>query len=223
MLGQDVAYEINPIANFVMDSIAPMLISMDVETFDHRDASPSTEIKFVLGDSPSLPHHAEAHVWRSWIDDTNMNGIIEQNEVQTRALEKPSDMLSTIGEFTLTMDTSQAPDGEYVQGWLNVADGAGNQMIEGGSITTPLFNIQIRSDGTPALGTEYELMWGQYGDGWLHPGESQLLQIPLWDRNGVTDIASIELDIGSTDLDSAIIYWFAEDNQCYSNHVYVDV
>ena len=223
MLGQDVAYEIDPIANFVMDSIAPMLISMDVETFDHRDASPSTEIKFVLGDSPSLPHHAEAHVWRSWIDDTNMNGLIEQNEVQTRALEKPSDMLSTIGEFTLTMDTSQAPDGEYVQGWLNVADGAGNQMIEGGSITTPLFNIQIRSDGTPALGTEYDLMWGQYGDGWLHPGESQLLQIPLWDRNGVTDIASIELDIGSTDLDSAIIYWFAEDNQCYSNHVYVDV
>ena len=223
LLGQDVAYEINPIANFVMDSIAPMLISMDVETFDHRDASPSTEIKFVLGDSPSLPHHAEAHVWRSWIDDTNMNGLIEQNEVQTRALEKPSDMLSTIGEFTLTMDTSQAPDGEYVQGWLNVADGAGNQMIEGGSVTTPLFNIQIRSDGTPALGTEYELMWGQYGDGWLHPGESQLLQIPLWDRNGVTDIASIELDIGSTDLDSAIIYWFAEDNQCYSNHVYVDV
>ena len=196
---------------------------MDVDTFDHRDASPSTEVNFILGDSPSLPHHAEAHIWRSWVDDTNMDGMIDEDETQTIPLDKPEDMLATIGEFTLTMDTSEAPDGSFVQGWLSVADGAGNIMVEGGSMSTPLFNIQIRSDGTPSLGTEYDLIWGQYGDGWLHPGEAHLLQIPIWDKNGVTDIESIELNLGSTESDSAIIFWFAENDQCYSNHVYIDV
>ena len=147
--GQGVAYEVNPVANFTMDSIAPMLLGMDVDTFDHRDASPSTEVNFILGDSPSLPHHARAHIWRSWVDDTNMDGMIDEDETQTIPLDKPEDMLATIGEFTLTMDTSQAPDGSFVQGWLSVADGAGNIMVEGGSMSTPLFNIQIRSDGTP--------------------------------------------------------------------------
>ncbi|DAC55637.1 MAG TPA: hypothetical protein D7H78_00705, partial [Candidatus Poseidoniales archaeon] len=167
--GQGVAYEVNSVANFTMDSIAPMLIGMDVDTFDHVDASPSTEINFIFGDSPSLPHHADAHIWRSWVDDANMDGLIDEDEVQILSLEQPEDMLATLGEFTLTMDTSQAPDGEYIQGWLSVADGAGNVMIEGGSMNTPLFNLQIRSDGTPSLGTEYDLIWGQYGDGWLHP------------------------------------------------------
>ena len=221
--GQGVAYEVNPIANFTMDSIAPMLIGMDVAAFDHRDASPATDINFIIGDSPSLPHHAEANIWRSWIDDSNMNGAIDENEVQTLPLAKPDDMLATIGEFSLTLDTSQAPDGEYLQGWLSVSDGAGNVMIEGGSDTTPLFNIQIRSDGTPSLGTEYDLIWGQNGDGWLHPGEANVLQVPIWDRNGVSDIESIELNLGSTESDPATIYWFAENEQCYSNHVYIDV
>ena len=221
--GQGVAYEVNPIANFTMDSIAPMLIGMDVAAFDHRDASPATDINFIIGDSPSLPHHAEANIWRSWIDDSNMNGAIDENEVQILPLAKPDDMLATIGEFSLTLDTSQAPDGEYLQGWLSVSDGAGNVMIEGGSDTTPLFNIQIRSDGTPSLGTEYDLIWGQNGDGWLHPGEANVLQVPIWDRNGVSDIESIELNLGSTESDPATIYWFAENEQCYSNHVYIDV
>ena len=223
VVGQEIVYEVNPIANFIMDSIAPMLIAMDVETFDHRDASPSTEINFVLGDSPSLPHHAQANVWRSWVDDANLNGLIDEGEAVIIPLERPGDMLATIGEYKLTMDTSQAPDGEYVQGWLSVADGAGNIMVEGGSMTIPLFNIQIRSDGTPSLGTEFDLIWGQYGDGWLHPGEATILQVPIWDRNGVSDIESIQLNLGSTDSDSAVIYWTAENDQCYTNHVYIDV
>ena len=223
VVGQGIVYEVSPIANFTMDSIAPMLIGMDVDTFDHRDASPSTEINFILGDSPSLPHHAEAHVWYSWADDSNSNGLIDEGEAKILPLAKPDDLLATIGEYTLTMDTSQAPDGEFVQGWLSVADGAGNVMIEGGSMSTPLFNIQIRSDGTPSLGTEFDLIWGQYGDGWLHPGEATLLQIPVWDINGVSDIESIELNLGSTESDSAIIYWSSENGQCYSNHVYIDV
>ena len=221
--GQGVAYEVNPVANFTMDSIAPMLIGMDVDTFDHRDASPATDINFIIGDSPSLPHHAEAHIWRSWIDDANMDGSMDENEAHIVSLTRPEDMLATIGEFSLTMDTSQAPDGEFIQGWLSVSDGAGNVMIEGGSVTTPLFNIQIRSDGTPSLGTEFDLLWGQNGDGWFHPGEAIEIQIPIWDRNGVSDIESIELNLGSTESDSAIIYWFAENEQCYSNHVYIDV
>ena len=71
------------------------------------------------------------------------------------------------------MDTSQAPDGEFVQGWLSVADGAGNVMVEGGSASTPLFNIQIRSDGTPQLGTEFDLMWVNMGmDGFIQVNQT---------------------------------------------------
>ena len=223
LLGQGVSYETNPIASFTMDTIAPMLISMDIEEFDHRDASPATEVAFIIGDNPVLPHHANAMIWRSWIDDSNMDGEIDEDEVQEIALEAPENMLSSTGEFTLTMDTSSASEGDYVQGWLSVADGAGNIMIEGGNIYTPLFNIQLRSDGTPSLGTEFDLIWGQHQDGWLHPGEANLLQIPIWDKNGVTDIDSIELDLGSTTTDPVKIYWNSNTGQCYSNHVYVDV
>jgi hypothetical protein len=223
LLGQSVSYETNPIASFTMDAISPMLISMDIEEFDHRDASPATEVTFIIGDNPTLPHHANAKIWRSWIDDANMDGEIDESEVQEVPLDAPQDMLASTGEFTLTMDTSSASEGDYVQGWLSVADGAGNIMIEGGNIYTPLFNIQLRADGTPSLGTDFDLIWGQHEDGWLHPGEAILLQIPIWDKNGVTDIDYIELDLGSTTTDPVLIYWNSNSGYCYSNHVYVDV
>ena len=223
LLGQGASYEANPIASFTMDTIAPMLISMDIDEFDHRDASPATEVSFIIGDNPTLPHHANALIWRSWMDDSNMDGQIDEDEIQEIPLKAPDNMLTSTGEFSLTMDTSSASEGDYVQGWLSVADGAGNIMIEGGNIYAPLFNIQLRADGTPSLGTEFDLMWGQHEDGWLHPGEANLLQIPIWDKNGITDIEYIELDLGSTTTDSAMIYWNSNTEQCYSNHVYVDV
>jgi hypothetical protein len=49
-------------------------------------------------------------------------------------------MLASTGEFSLTMDTSSASEGDYVQGWLSVADGAGNIMIEV-ETSTLLFSI----------------------------------------------------------------------------------
>ena len=104
-------------------------------------------------------HHADANVWRSWVDDGHGH-IMDEDEVQVLPLMKPDDMLSTVGEFTLTMDTSQAPDGDYIQGWLSVSDGAGNVMVEGGSQSTPLFNIQIRQDGTRP---DFDLIWGKMG------------------------------------------------------------
>ena len=104
------------------------------------------------------------------MDDSNMDGQIDEDEIQEIPLKAPGNMLASTGEFSLTMDTSSASEGDYVQGWLSVADGAGNIMIEGGNIYTPLFNIQLRADGTPSLGTEFDLMWGQHEDGWLHPG-----------------------------------------------------
>ena len=223
LLGQGASYEVNPVALFTMDTIAPMLISMDLDEFDHRDASPATEVSFIIGDNPTLPHHANALIWRSWMDDINMDGEIDEDEIQEMPLEVPDDMLASTGKFKLTMDTSSASEGDYVQGWLSVADGAGNIMIEGGNIYAPLFNIQLRADGTPSLGTEFDLLWGQHEDGWLHPGEANLLQIPIWDKNGITDIEYIELDLGSTTTDSAKIYWNSNTEQCYSNHVYVDV
>ena len=223
LLGQGASYEVNPVALFTMDTIAPMLISMDIDEFDHRDASPATEVSFIIGDNPTLPHHANALIWRSWMDDINMDGEIDEDEIQEMPLEVPDDMLASTGKFKLTMDTSSASEGDYVQGWLSVADGAGNIMIEGGNIYAPLFNIQLRADGTPSLGTEFDLLWGQHEDGWLHPGEANLLQIPIWDKNGITDIEYIELDLGSTTTDSAKIYWNSNTEQCYSNHVYVDV
>ena len=99
------------------------------------------------------------------------------------------------------MDSSSAPDGGYVRGWIEVADSAGNMLADSGNLSSPLFNLLISSDGSPQLGYS-DISWDYGYLPWLHPGEDITLSIPVWDKNGVTDITDIELDLSTNQPDS---------------------
>ena len=157
--GQDVGYETANNLTFEFDTISPLMLSKNVEQFDHRDISPRNEFIFQIADRPVLPSHAKAHLWRSWVDDLNMDGAMNENEVIVKDLILPNDLTHLQADYTLDMDTSLAPDGSFFSGWLEIADPAGNALENPGSYNEPLFNVQLRSDGAPSLGS-HSNDWG---------------------------------------------------------------
>ena len=108
--GQGVGYETDNILTFEFDTVAPAIISMDVEQFDHRDISPRNEFNFKIADRPVLPSYAKVNMWRSWLDDANMDGLMDENEVFVKDLILPNDLTYLQADYTLEMDTSLAPD-----------------------------------------------------------------------------------------------------------------
>ena len=89
---QDVSYEVPRQIEFGYDSVSPQLLYMNVDEFDHFESSPSKVIEFTITDRPVLPSQAEINIWRSWIDDLNMDGEIDLGEFSTKELH----MLSLI-------------------------------------------------------------------------------------------------------------------------------
>ncbi|MED5308906.1 MAG: hypothetical protein VYA95_06105, partial [Candidatus Thermoplasmatota archaeon] len=118
--------------------------------------------------------------------------------------------------------SSSAPDGGYVRGWLEVADSAGNMLVDSGNISSPLFNLLISSDGSPQLGYS-DISWDYGYLPWLHPGEDITLSIPVWDKNGVTDITDIELDLSINQPDSSSILWNRQTGVCSSSTLYIQI
>lgn len=218
--GQDIAYESAPIMTFEFDSIAPSLLTMDVNEFDHRDISPRTEFKFHIADRPVLPSHAKAQIWRSWVDDSDMDGIMDEDEVVINDLIIPSDLTHLQADYTLSLDTTLAPDGSFFSAWLEVADPAGNIMPNSGTFQQPLFNVQLRDDGAPSLGSTAN-DWGLGDNVWIHPGESNLIEVSLWDSNGVSDISEINLALSGNTGDRVEIIWYGSNNTCYSAEIYI--
>jgi hypothetical protein len=185
--GQSVSYKVANSANFGFDSISPELLFMNLDEYDHVEASPSTKLEFTISDRPVLPTYAKINFWNSWEHDSNNDNLFQSDEVQVDDLEKPNDLALLQGTYGYNLDTSQAPDGSYSVGWLQIADTAGNLLINSGNSSSPLFHLQISNDGSPQLGYD-PLDWGLGPDTWLHPGELVTLEIPIWDKNGVTDI-----------------------------------
>ncbi len=220
--GQSIVYEVLPTLDFGFDTVDPELLGMSVEAFDHVEGAPQTSIDFLIADRPVLPSHALAHVWHSWTDDTNTDGAMQLDEVQTVGLHLPADLSHVQSNYRLDIDTSNAFSGSYFSGWLEVADSAGNVMLSNGSFETPLFNVQINSDGAPRLGSA-PASWGLSDSDWLHPGELNTLELPLWDLNGITDIQSIELDLGGNQIEPVLITWNSTFQQCVSLEIYLTV
>jgi len=92
MRGQDVTSAMALTNVYRFDTTAPRLISSDVDTFDTRDAAPATSLKFSIADQPNLPTYAFAHLWRSWQDDADGNGMMTESEMSVLALDLPSDL-----------------------------------------------------------------------------------------------------------------------------------
>ena len=220
--GQDVGYETTNNLTFEFDTIAPLMLSKDVEQFDHRDVSPRTEFTFQIADRPVLPSHAKAHLWRSWADDLNMDGAMNENEVIVKDLILPDDLTHLQADYTLDMDTSLAPDGSFFSGWLEIADPAGNSLENPGSYFEPLFHVQLRSDGAPSLGS-ISNDWGLGENVWIHPGESYVVEVSIWDNNGISDISNINLALSGNTFDSVEIIWSGESQTCYSSEIFLDI
>ncbi|MEC8312393.1 MAG: hypothetical protein VXZ52_00655 [Candidatus Thermoplasmatota archaeon] len=220
--GQEVSYEVQNNILFRYDAVNPQLLSMNIDEFDHFQSSPSTMLEFTITDRPVLPTQSKIVIWKSWENDFDQDGQIDISEVLHSNLKQPDDLTMLEGIYQFDLDTSSAPDGGYVQGWLEVADSAGNMLTESGNLTHPLFNLLISSDGSPQLGYS-ELSW-EYGlIPWLHPGEAITLSIPVWDKNGVTDITDIELDLSVNQPDSSTISWNRQTNVCSSSTLYIQI
>ena len=207
---------------FSYDSVNPQLISMNIDEFDHFPSNPSTILEFTITDRPLLPTQAEIVLWNSWEHDFNQNGQIDLAEVTRNKLELPDYLTYLEGIYTYDLDSSNAPDGGYVMGWIEVADSAGNVLADSGNISHPLFNLLISSDGSPQLGYS-ELAWDYGYLPWLHPGEDITLTIPVWDKNGITDITDIEVDLSVNQPDSSSIFWNRQTGVCTSSTLYIQI
>jgi len=220
--GQSIVYDVPNSVVFEFDSIDPELLGMSVSEFDHVDARPLTSIEFIVADRPILPSHAKAHLWRSWIDDVNLDGAMQTEEVQVQPLHLPELLSSIQGTYSLELDTSSAFSGSLFSGWLEVADPAGNMMPASGTFEEPLFNVQINNDGSPQLGLT-PASWNIGDSIWIHPGESNMLHLPLWDLNGISDISYIELNLAGNQNEPVLLKWNASTEQCTSLHIYLDI
>ena len=176
--GQSVSYEVPNDLLFRYDAVNPQLLSMNIDEFDHFQSSPSTMLEFTITDRPLLPTQSQIVLWHSWEHDFNQNGQADFSELVKYELNQPADLSQLEGVYSYELDSSTAPDGAYVQGWLEVADSAGNVLTESGNMSHPLFNLLISSDGSPQLGYS-ELTWDYGFLPWLHPGESIDLSISM--------------------------------------------
>jgi|GEM_PF-372070 len=220
--GQSVSYQVASSVEFGYDSILPELLYSNIDEFDHVEASPMTSLEFTITDRPVLPTHAKINIWNSWINDENNDGLMQTSEVIISDMILPSDLNLLQGNYIHKLDTSTATDGSYSIGWLEIADSANNLLVNSGSFASPLFHLQISSDGSPQLGYD-QLKWGLGAETWLHPGELVRLEIPVWDKNGVTDITKVEFDLSSNQPDESSIYWNRSGNTCTASTLYINI
>ena len=146
---------------------------------------------------------------------------MDADEVGMRALSIPHDR-SLLMDYTAT-DTSDAAQGDYFVGWIEIADSAGHLMEGGGSFEEPMFHVQLNTNGAPFLGAS-SLGWP---DGtvspWLHPHEDYEIRVPVWEQNGIYDIAEVELELAANTRQPALVHWNQSTNICTSEDPYIEV
>ena len=221
--GQDVVSNLPSTLTFLFDNVPPILVDRSVERFDSRDIAPRTPIVFTVADRPHLPTHANVYLWQSWIDDDNANGVMDADEVKMSQLELPENLSTLMGEYRLSIDSSAAAQGDYFVGWVEIADSAGHIMEGGGSLAEPMFHVQLNANGAPSLGAS-SLGWaGGVESPWFHPDEWYEIRVPVWEQNGIFDLAEIELQLASNTPNPAVIRWNQSTDICTSSDPYVDV
>ena len=156
------------------------------------------------------------------MDDANQDGVMDLEEIQTLDLTLPENLTLLMDEYLLYVDTSDAVFGDYFIGWLEVADSAGHMMADSGSPSSPLFHVQINDNGAPSLGAA-TVGWEQGVNPWIHPGETNTINVPIWEKNGIFDIAEIHLSLASNTPTPATISWNQTTGICTSSHNFVNV
>ena len=193
LYGQDVNWKVPKNATFLIDDLAPVLISTNVAPLDHRSTDMPLELTFEIGDRPVLPRHSLLHVETSW------------NGEQTIMLDQPANLNGFQGIYSTIFDVSNAQLGDSMSGWLEVFDPAGHALPDSGSEENPLFIISFGPDGAPMI-LEDGLGW-THEDNWLHPGQNYSMQIPIRDVNGYGDIETVSVDLSSESSENLVIDW----------------
>ena len=100
LYGQDVNWKVPKNATFLIDDLAPVLISTNVAPLDHRSTDMPLELTFEIGDRPVLPRHSLLHVETSW------------NGEQTIMLDQPANLNGFQGIYSTIFDVSDAQLGD---------------------------------------------------------------------------------------------------------------
>ncbi|MEE2811963.1 MAG: hypothetical protein VX627_02910 [Candidatus Thermoplasmatota archaeon] len=228
LFGQEFHSNLDLNRTFTVDSLNPQVVDQNIAQYDHRAASPNQFIRIEVYDRPVLPTELNLMVWREWIDDTNQNGLIDVDEYIAMPLTPPSNLSMARGNYTLTLDDTDADDGDIVAAYIDGADPAGNAIADGGNTNSDsqLFTYQVLIDGPPSLPAEGGFEGAEDGKmSYLHPGVDYSFSLHIIEPNGWSDIGTLRLQLASNSVsDTLAIEWSASDGRCnvLSPHMYVE-
>jgi len=215
--GSEVTYAVTTNRTFVVDSISPDVVGMNINPIDHLEQNPAQTLRFEIFDRPVLPSNVAIMLWREWEDDINGDGIPDGDEYRERPLDIPWNRSHSNGNYSIVLDDRLAPDESLVYGYLIGADPAGNQLLSAGGpgVAQSLFVYQLKSDGAPLLSDNGQFL--EPTNGYLHPGTKYHLQIPVFEPNGYADIETAELQLASnSQVDLISINWDGLTRTCSS-------
>ena len=211
MYDQELFWRVPHNATFLIDDQAPLLLDSNVARYDHRPLGLQFAMNFEIGDRPVLPSHAQITYSRSW----------EGFSLISDDLALPENLSKIKGTYSYLMDTQGASEGDFITGWIEVADPAGH-LLDGGSAADPLFTVRMGDDGAPLIGEE-GLGWALGDSDWLHPGDLQILHIPLHDENGYGDISEVIVDMASDSNENLTITWRPVEETCESSSTAMNI
>ena len=118
---------------FTIDPMAPRVLDVDIEAYDHRMPSGTQRFEIDVMDHVLLPDDLEAMVWFEWRDDDNGDRWPNEGEHTPVALFPPNDLTASTGTYTLLLDDRSGLNGERVAVYLTGSDVAGHALEDGGS------------------------------------------------------------------------------------------
>lgn len=220
--GQDRADAVDSSTTFGLDGVAPLLLSSSTDATAHLSAEEHHEHSLLIGDRPRLPSSGDVHLWRSWVDDLNGNGVIDADEATLRKVSVPANLTDLQGTYAFSLDASRAPQDGWYAFWYGIADQAGNVLLDVGNRSSPMSIVQVNSDAAPSVGNDASASWSVSSPAWLHPSETVTLSVPLGDGNGLQDLAEVTIDLDLERDDGLVVTWTAEDG-CSENHPFLTV
>ena len=227
LAGQDFISSIPMNRTFTVDSLNPQVVGQNIAQFDHRTPSFNQLIRLEIYDRPVLPTDLTLMIWREWLDDTNVNGLIDADEFVSMPLQTPSDLTQSSGNYTFLLDDTAANEGDLVSGYVVGADPAGNSITDGGTSgeSSQLFTYQVLPDGPPLLPGEGGFASSPDGRlSYLHPGVDYEFGLHISEPNGWADIGELRLQLASNSVtDTLAIEWSASHGQCNVLSTHIDV
>ena len=220
--GQDRVDETDASATFALDTVAPVLLGTSTPNRTHLPQARDHEHHLLVGDRPVLPSRGQVVVWRSWVDDLDGDRGIDGSEFTAMPLHVPDDLTFLQGTYAFTLDASGARDGDWYAFYYRIADAAGHPLLGVGNATEPMSIVQVSADTAPTSGDLSSASWSVEAPVWLHPDERVSLYVPLGDDNGVSDIASVVVDL-DLDVDDALSLRWTPTTGCEEAHAFLRI